>query len=824
MPYGTNLIFALCSFNGYNQDDGILFNRSSIERGMFRSLALRSYEIVEKEDSMTKAVYKIGNPRNVLAWTDLKPGYDYSALDENGVIKEGTVIHDRTVLAACYLTNPETREISDASLVPTVFTKGRVDKVVVLHQANGMRLVRVRILEERVPELGDKFSSRHGQKGTMGMLLDAVDMPRTADGMVPDVVVNPHCIPSRMTIAQMLEQVFGKFGAITGAKINATTFMNDETSYTAIADALESLGVHRDGEEILYSGMTGRMFTCSVFMAPLYFMRLKHLTQDKMNARSAGRREMRTHQPTGGRGNEGGMRVGEMERDSLLAHGVTDFLQESMMRRSDGTSFWVCNGCGTIPIFNEAQDLFLCPLCDGPLTFQGDTSANMALVLPVKKSRTTFSRVAMPYAFKLLDQEMTTYMNAGFRILTERAARHFREPNELDLDDLLAMTEAAEAAEEAAVEEGPAAVNAAIDATRAAMDKVSQLEVAPGADGGAEDAVADNEEEGQPARNEVGAAPEVLAAGAEGAAAAGPAVIEFHSKTTQFKEFGNYFPVKLMIDGKMYPSVEHYYQAMKFPDSPEYQETIRLAKTPAVAKRLGKTKEIPERKDWPTYKDTVMTKALREKFSANHPELKKKLMETGDAVLRDGSPLDNYWGVGRSKKGRNRLGQILMEIRDELRRAETAAAAAAARGALVGGAATEGGGGAVAGLGIDALLTRPAVDAANAAAAAVAAVPAGQPAVVIQMGADGAAPQQQMPAPAPAPAPAPMPDVGEVAVPAPAPVPAQPAAQPPAPVNPNPPQLKIIDLTAATAQPVVPEAPAPQYKTVNITPFQAPKE
>lgn len=455
--------------------------------------------------------------------------------------------------------------------------------------------------------------------------------------------------------------------------------------------------------------------------------------------------------------------------------------------------------------------MFVCPLCDGPLTFQGDTSANMALVLPVKKSRTTFSKIAMPYALKLLDQELTTYMNAGFRILTEGGARHFREPNELDLDDLLEMQEAQEAAE--AVE-----VDAAIDATRAAVDKISELDVLPGADGGAEDAVADNEEAGQPARNEVGAAPETVPEGGAGQPAA-PAVIEFSSKTPQYKEFGNYFPVKLMIDGKMYPTVEHYYQAMKFPDHPEHQESIRMAKSPAIAKRLGKTEEIPARKDWPAYKDTVMKKALTEKFSANHPELRKKLLETGNAVLRDGSPQDNYWGVGRSGKGRNRHGQLLMDVREELRRAETAAATAAARAAIVGGGAAEA---AVGGLGIDALLTRPAVDAANAAAAAATTA---APAVVIQMGAEGAAPVQAVPAPAPAqaaPAP-PQPDVGEVAVEAVATAPA------PAPVNPNPPQLKVLDLTAATAQPLpaaeaAAPAPEPQYKTVTYAPGgEAPK-
>jgi len=427
MPYGSNIIFCINSFNGYNQDDGILFNRTSIERGLFRSISLRSYTATEEVDPMSKAVYRIGNPRTVLAWTDLKPGYDYTALDDTGIIKEGTRIHDKSVLVGMYLTSPDTGKVTDASVLPTVFTNGRVDKVVVLHQANGMKLVHVRILEERVPELGDKFSSRHGQKGTMGMLLDAQDMPRTADGLIPDVMVNPHCIPSRMTIAQLLEQVFGKLGAIMGAKMNATSFMNDEQSFKAIGDALEVLGFQREGEEILYSGITGKMFTSSVFMGPLYFMRLKHLTQDKLNSRAKGRKEIRTHQPTGGRGNEGGMRIGEMERDALIAHGVTEFLQESMMKRSDGTTFWVCNGCGTMPIYNESQQLFVCPTCDGPLTFQGETADTMGLVLPVKKSRTTFSQIEIPYALKLLDQELTTYANTSVRFLTEKHVRTFRD-------------------------------------------------------------------------------------------------------------------------------------------------------------------------------------------------------------------------------------------------------------------------------------------------------------------------------------------------------------------------------------------------------------
>ncbi len=666
MPYGTNLIFAFNCFDGYNQDDGILFNRSSIERGLFRSLALRSYETVEEEDAISGAVYRIGNPKFVLAWTDLQAGNDYTQLDDQGIIREGAIIHDKTVLVGRYLMIPETGKVKDASLLPTVFTKGRVDKVVVLNQANGLRLVKVRILEERVPELGDKYSSRHGQKGTMGMLIDAADMPRTADGMVPDVMVNPHCIPSRMTMAQMLEQLFGKLGAVLGTKVNATPFMNDQQSLQMVSKALEMAGLHPMGEEILYAGTTGKMFTSSIFMGPLNFMRLKHLAQDKINARGAGRREIRTHQPTGGRGNEGGMRIGEMERDVLIAHGITDFLQESMMRRSDGTEFWVCNGCGTIPVVNEAESMFVCPLCDGPLQYQGVSADTIGLVLPVKKSRCTFSKVQIPYAAKLLDQELTTFMNAGFRFLTSKTMRRFQEPTdvaaafdeEADTKEAGEMLEAkVDQAAKVVVAKVPAKpVKEPVVAPKAPVAELKEPSAAPDAEEPAE-TPEDREDEGQPARNE--SVPVVPRDDQE--------AVDFDAKEN--KEFTTYFPVKLTIDEKVWPSVEHYFQAMKFPENPDYQEQIRLAKTPAAAKKLGKTAEIPTRADWTKVREGVMTKATRAKFQ-QHGALRAKLLETGTALLRHQSPQDNFWGVGRSGKGQNKLGRILMQIRTELQAAE----------------------------------------------------------------------------------------------------------------------------------------------------------
>jgi len=427
VPYGFNCIVAMASTDGYNQDDGILFNKSSVERGMFRSLALRSYTALEEVDPLSKVEYKIGHPKLVSAWTDLKPGFDYSKLDENGIIREGEFIEDHTVLVGRYLENPETHSIKDASIMPTVFTKGRVESVVVIHQNNGFRLVRVRIIQERIPELGDKFGSRHGQKGTMGMIIPAENMPHTKEGIIPDVIVNPHGLTSRMTVAQLIECLFGRMGLEVAAKCNGTSFFNRENIVKTVGESLMSMGLHPHTENIMYCGTTGKQLACSIFMGPLYFMRMKHLTSDKINSRGEGRREMRTHQPTGGRGNEGGMRIGEMERDAVSAHGVSLFLQESMMKRSDATDFWICNGCGTIPIYNEKEKLFVCPMCDGPVEFSGTTAETITLIQPLKRSRVTFSKVEMPYALKLLEQEVTTYTGSGLRFITEKSVGRLRD-------------------------------------------------------------------------------------------------------------------------------------------------------------------------------------------------------------------------------------------------------------------------------------------------------------------------------------------------------------------------------------------------------------
>jgi DNA-directed RNA polymerase II subunit RPB2 len=477
MPYGLNVIMALACVDGYNQEDAEIINRSSVERGMFHNLALRSYELMEEIDDVTKIEKRFGNPVFIKAWIDLQPGYDYSKLDKHGIIRVGEEINEKTVLVGRYLFDPKKQEIHDGSITNKIFTKGRVDRVEILKQPNGYRIVKIRVLEMRIPELGDKFATRHHQKGTMGMLVDAVDMPRTSDGIVPDIIMNPMGIPSRMTVGQFYEQIYCKYGAIAGGKINATNFMDRQSTLETVGDLLESQGFQRHGEEILYSGSTGIQLEAAIFMGPCYLMRLKHLTEDKINAREKGKKEIKTHQPTGGRSNEGGMRIGEMERDVLLAHGTSLFLKESYMKRSDGTSMWICNGCGTVPIYNNSIKLFVCPLCDGPIQYSGETEETLRLLLPITKSRVTFSRVEIPYSYKLLEQELNTYGNMYMRVLTEKHGRMF-QPFKNTVEETTETPTLLDVASDL-VSEGVEAVQTAISTATTAI-------AAPAADSGTE--------------------------------------------------------------------------------------------------------------------------------------------------------------------------------------------------------------------------------------------------------------------------------------------------------------------------------------------------
>ena len=382
LPYGCNCIVAIASYSGYNQEDAVILNKTSVDRGMFQSIYYRSYE--ESEETKYGVVSSFSNPKyqkNVKK-KDLSK---FSKLDENGFVKENTFVdHNDAFVAKCTLNKSEDGDYTTVSGTSVKFgTYGKVDKVVVFENKDGLRTCKVRIRKHRIPEIGDKFSSRPGQKGVCGLLIDEKDMPFSKDGIVPDLIVNPHAIPSRMTINQLLEMILGKSASLGGFLGDATPFQNKEiTDYTKL---LNNYGYEGMGNEVLYSGITGEQIKTSIFMGPIYYQRLKIMVSDKIHSRATGPLQSLTRQPAGGRANDGGFRVGEMERDSIIAHGVSSFLRESMMERSDKYSVLVDEKTGLIDYNDDSQKV----------------------------------NVEMPYAMKLLIQELQT-MSINARLITNK--------------------------------------------------------------------------------------------------------------------------------------------------------------------------------------------------------------------------------------------------------------------------------------------------------------------------------------------------------------------------------------------------------------------
>jgi DNA-directed RNA polymerase II subunit RPB2 len=418
-PCGENTIVAIMAWNGYNVEDSILFNEGSLKRGLFRTTYYGMYESREESSKVSKTQVNTHfanvEKENV---TGLKPGYDYSHLDNFGLIKENTPLDDKTVVIGKVMVdmgNP------DASIDASTFLKkgqmGFVDKAFITEGEEGFRIAKVRVRDERVPGIGDKFSSRCGQKGTVGLVIPEEDMPFTVDGVRPDIIINPHAIPSRMTIGQLVETLMGKACSIYGAFGDCTAFVNKGPKNKLFGTMLSTMGFHSSGNELLYNGQTGEQLQSEIFIGPTYYMRLKHMVKDKINYRAQGPRTVLTRQTVGGRANDGGLRIGEMERDGLIAHGITKFLQDSMLVRGDEYYMAVCNKSGTIAIYNESYNLFLSPFADGPIKFNGTLTDNMNIENISKYGR-SFSILRIPYAFKLLIQELQA-MNIQMRLITE---------------------------------------------------------------------------------------------------------------------------------------------------------------------------------------------------------------------------------------------------------------------------------------------------------------------------------------------------------------------------------------------------------------------
>jgi len=426
--YGENVIVAIACYTGYNVEDAMLVNEGALKRGLFRTTYFTSYELHEETTKngsslVDKRFLDISKEPLVVG---TKPGYDYSQLDDFGVIKEGTHVNEKTVLIGLAAINSpppgspmdSVPTYTDGSKTPKKGQLGIVDKVFITDDEEGNRIAKVRLLEQRIPTLGDKMASRAGQKGTVGMVVPERDMPFTSEGVRPDIIINPHAIPSRMTIGQLVESITGKACAMYGGFGDCTAFNNKGSKIGVFGEMLTKQGFHSNGNELLYNGMTGEQLETQIFMGPTYYMRLKHMVKDKVNYRALGPRTALTKQPVSGRANDGGLRIGEMERDTVISHGMNDFLRESMMERGDKSYMAVCNHTGMISIYNPSKGLFVSPMADGPLKYVGSLEGEDVRLEHITKYGRSFSIVCVPYSFKLMIQELQT-INAQVRIITE---------------------------------------------------------------------------------------------------------------------------------------------------------------------------------------------------------------------------------------------------------------------------------------------------------------------------------------------------------------------------------------------------------------------
>ena len=418
-PYGINAIVAIGCYGSYNVEDSILFNEGSIKRGMFNTTYFNMYEAREESSKVANNTIdsKFNNIQN-LNVIGKKPGYDYSLLDNYGLIKENTLLDDKKVIIGklnTNLNNPD--NYIDSSITPKKGQLGFVDKSFITEGEEGFRIAKVRIREERIPAIGDKFCSRCGQKGTVGLIIPENDMPFTAEGIRPDLIINPHALPSRMTIGQLVETLMGKACAIYGGFGDCTAFVNKGSKHQIFGNLLKNVGYNSTGNEILYSGETGQQLQAELFIGPCYYMRLKHMVKDKINYRAQGPRTVLTRQTVQGRANDGGLRIGEMERDCIIAHGATKFLNESMLKRGDEYFVAICNNTGTIAIYNEMKNIFISPFADGPIKFNTNIQDQQNIEVVTKYGR-DFSIIRVPYSFKLLIQELQV-MNIQMRIITE---------------------------------------------------------------------------------------------------------------------------------------------------------------------------------------------------------------------------------------------------------------------------------------------------------------------------------------------------------------------------------------------------------------------
>ncbi len=397
---GQNCIVALAGYHGYNLADAIVINRSAIERGLLRTVMFRTYETEER-------LYPGGQKDKIELPTPDVVGYRgeeaYRHLGEDGVVIPESEVGGKEVLVGKTSPPRFLEEISvfgaveekkrESSLSLKAGERGKVDSVLITEGPSGNRLVKARIRAIKVPEIGDKLASRHGQKGVIGLVVPHHNMPFTKDGIVPDLIVNPHAMPSRMTAGHLLEMLGGKAGAFAGRIMDSTAFEgNTEEEYREI---LKKAGFDEYGEETLHSGITGESIDAKVFVGCIYYQRLHHLVSNKMHVRSRGPVQLLTHQPTEGRAREGGLRFGEMERDCLLGYGASMLTKERLLEESDKTIQLVCVECGSLATHDYARNKDICPVCESENVEPVEMSYAFKLLLDEIKSLYIFPRIIL---------------------------------------------------------------------------------------------------------------------------------------------------------------------------------------------------------------------------------------------------------------------------------------------------------------------------------------------------------------------------------------------------------------------------------------------